>query len=118
MKNLFKLADDEVPDNISCIRVKHDMTPEEREREKMLQLEAKQKNEARTDLNFRHVVRGPPWERAVVEVRISKTKQNLRRNTAEKEMTQRKRTETNQLDQAQQQEEQAPEMPPSQTTID
>ena len=43
MKNLFKLADDEVPDNISCIRVKHDMTPEEREREKMLQLEAKQK---------------------------------------------------------------------------
>ena len=60
MKNLFKLADDEVPDHISCVRVKHDMTQEEREIEKWLQLEAKQENEAKTDLNFRHVVRGTP----------------------------------------------------------
>ena len=36
------------------------MTPEERQCEKMLQLEAKQKNEAMTDLNFRHVVSTPP----------------------------------------------------------
>ena len=43
MKNLFKLADDEVPDYISCFRVKHDMSPEEREHEKMLPVEAKQK---------------------------------------------------------------------------
>ena len=58
MKNLYKLVD--ADESFKRMSVKHDMTREERQKDKALREQAG---------NFRYVVRGLPWE-----IQISKTK--------------------------------------------
>ena len=43
MKNIFRLGEEEVPDDFADISVKHDMTPSERETEKELRKQAREK---------------------------------------------------------------------------
>ena len=75
MKGLYKLGHDGTPEYLSRVSIKHDMTPDERIVDKGLQADARQKNEQNQDLNIRYVVRGPPWERKVVTVKIKRRKE-------------------------------------------
>lgn len=67
MKNAHKLSSSK-SDYFITIGIKHDMTKEERQRDKDLKKEAKDRTEKETE-NFVHVVRGMPWERKIVRVR-------------------------------------------------
>ncbi len=65
MKNLHNLRNS--PYN--HVSVKHDMTRQEREEEKKLREEARQKNEEENDPNFHYLVRGLPWDRKITKVK-------------------------------------------------
>ena len=69
MKNLYKLSKAAIPYKGISVRVKDDMTKQEREVDKKLQEEAKKSNERDPDSDFFFRVRGLPWERKVVKVR-------------------------------------------------
>jgi len=64
MKNLYRLKDSD-----SKISVRHDMTRDEREEDKSLRVEAKEKNETNQDHNVFYIVRGEPGDRRVVKVK-------------------------------------------------
>lgn len=66
MTNLSELRNADEP--FDEMRVQHDMTPSERETEKKLIAEAKEKSEADSE-NFFYVVRGLPGNRKVVQVK-------------------------------------------------
>ena len=68
MKKLFRLGEEEVPDDFADISVKHDMTPSERETEKALRKQAREKTTEQREKNVKFVVRGPPWERMIVKM--------------------------------------------------
>lgn len=69
MKNVHKLqyVDEEYFQHIG---IKHDMTQEQRERDFALRREAKALQEVDESGNFRYLVRGQPWDRKIVKVRI------------------------------------------------
>ncbi|KAH3809142.1 hypothetical protein DPMN_137505 [Dreissena polymorpha] len=50
------------------------MSYDERQKEKELRKEAKDKTEAEKDPNFRYLVRGPQWDRKIVRVKSFKAK--------------------------------------------
>ena len=81
MRNLYKLGGTEIPEYLQKVSVKHDFTPEERERDRDCQHEAKEKNERNLDLTKIYVVRGPPWERKVVAVTRKARPQQTRRES-------------------------------------
>lgn len=66
MRNAYKLKNcsDQL---MKSIGISHDMNKEERQRDKELRSEAKKKNMAAQGTEFFYVVRGHPWERAIVE---------------------------------------------------
>ena len=68
MKKIFRLGEEEVPDDFADISVKHDMTPSERETEKALRKQAREKTTEQQEKNVEFVVRGPPWERVIVKM--------------------------------------------------
>ena len=70
MKKLFKLGDDDVPEDMANIAVKHDMTPAEREADRDLRKQAKEKTVQLNQKNIKFVVRGPPWEREIVKMEL------------------------------------------------
>lgn len=76
MTNLYRLGNNDNIKWIKNISVKNDMTPQERERDKILRKEAKEKNEVNTEENFVYLVRGPPWQRVVTKVRKKKQSKN------------------------------------------
>ena len=59
MKKLFRLGDDDVPEDMANIAVKHDMTPAEREADKELRKQAKEKTVQLNQKNIKFVVRAP-----------------------------------------------------------
>lgn len=67
MRSIFKLRNTE-NNMLKRMRVAHDMTLEERQTDKKLRTEAKEKNEIERG-NFLYVVRGHPWERYILKVR-------------------------------------------------
>lgn len=67
MKSIYKLRNTE-NNMLKRMRVAHDMTLEERQTDKELRTEAKEKNETERG-NFFYVVRGQPWERYILKVR-------------------------------------------------
>ena len=67
MKNAFRLSTSDSA-YFRSIGIKHDMTKEERLRDRELKIEAKEKTEKETE-NFMYVVRGLPWERRIVKIR-------------------------------------------------
>ena len=70
MKKLFRLANDDTPDELKRISVKHDMTPSEREHDKELRNRAREMNEVNEDLNIKFKVTGPPWERKISKINV------------------------------------------------
>ena len=79
MTNLYKLGGKDVPETLKKVSVKHDFSPEEREIDRNLQREAKEKNEENSDLTKVYVVRGPPWERRVKAIH-RKTRAQVNQN--------------------------------------
>ena len=78
MKNLRKLKGAKKPwDKIS---VRNDLSREEREAEKILRDEARERSNRELDPNFHFQLRGPPWDRKIQRVR-------KRENTREQEET-------------------------------
>ena len=73
MKNVHKLRNAE--DKFRTMSVKHDMTQEEREHDKKLRNEAKEKQEKDKNGNFLYVVRGMPWERHIQKIKVKKTQE-------------------------------------------
>ena len=70
MSNVRKLRTaDEKFKSISKV---HDMTKRERELNKEKVKQAKEKNEENESGDYQYVVRGPPWERKVVKVKVKK----------------------------------------------
>jgi TolB-like protein len=68
MRNLYKLGQEDISDMFHNISVKHDMTPDEREKEKVLRSKTKEMNEVCEEKNVKYVVRGPPWEREITKM--------------------------------------------------
>ena len=61
MRNLFQLKDSlTISETYGKIRIRHDMTPEDRAAHRDLHDEVRRRNQERTDLNYMSVVRGPP----------------------------------------------------------
>ena len=56
--------------------VTHDMTRSEREQNKLTVVGAKTLNDNDTSGKDRWIVRGPPWERKVVKIKIKVNRQN------------------------------------------
>lgn len=75
MKNVHKLRN--ADEKYSLMSVKHDMTQEEREQDKKLRAEAKDKQEKDKTGNFLYLVRGMPWERHIQKIKIRKSEQDL-----------------------------------------
>ncbi len=70
-KNLSKLQG--APQKYRSISVQNDLTPKQREQEKLLREQAKKKEEeASGEIKFK--VRGPPWDRMIVKVEAKKQK--------------------------------------------
>ena len=69
MHHLSKLKN--APSEFNNISIKHDMTPDERSREKELYLKAKDLNNESSNpsKNEFYVVRGPVWDRKIVKVK-------------------------------------------------
>ena len=68
MKNLHKLGKAQKP--FSNMVVKHDMSKNDREQDKALQKEAKQRSADNSeDSNFLYVVQGPPGTRKIIKVK-------------------------------------------------
>jgi hypothetical protein len=72
MRNLPKLRQIEPSSKFADISVSQDMTQGERELHREKVSEAKAKNEKETMGNYRHVVRGPPWDKRTVRLRVEK----------------------------------------------
>ena len=70
MKKLFKLGEDDVPEDTANIAVKHDMIPAEREADRELRKQAKEKTVQLNQKNIKFVVRGPPWEREIIKMEL------------------------------------------------
>ena len=68
LSNLGNLAS--ASEDLRSLSVAQDMTPKEREINKKKFAEAKQKNEELGLGDFKFVVRGPPWERKVMKVKV------------------------------------------------
>lgn len=68
MRNLYKLRNAKEP-LFRNVVVYHDMTREEREREKELRKQAKEKSDEEKDTGNFYVVRGKPWKRYLLCVR-------------------------------------------------
>lgn len=68
LSNLGNLAS--ASEDLRFLSVAQDMTPKERENNKKKFAEAKQKNEELGSGDFKFVVRGPPWERKVMKVKV------------------------------------------------
>ena len=64
-KNLRKLQQAE--ENIKILSISHDLTPEEREENRALLAEAKEKEANEPDYIFQ--VRGPPWNRVIIKTK-------------------------------------------------
>ena len=64
-KNLRKLQ--QADENIKILSISHDLTPEEREENRALLAEAKEKEANEPDYIFQ--VRGPPWNRAIIKIK-------------------------------------------------
>ncbi len=68
-KNLSKLQG--APDEYRSISVQNDLTPKQREQEKLLRDQAKkQEGEASGEVKFK--VRGPPWDRRIARIESKK----------------------------------------------
>ena len=80
MKNLYKLKGAAPP--LDQISVKHDMTKQEREQEKILQSEARLKNEENEDPKFKFKVIGLPWERRLSKVKKRETTETAAQDQA------------------------------------
>ena len=52
------------------IAVKHDMTSAEREADRELRKQAKEKTVQLNHKNIKFVVRGPPWEREIIKMEL------------------------------------------------
>ena len=65
MRGLHKLGQDDVPDELLSISVKHDLTIDERKREKELRAVVKEKNDTNQEKNIKFALMGPPWERHI-----------------------------------------------------
>ena len=63
MKGLHKLGSSDVPEELLSISVKHDLTVEERKKEKQLRLTVKENNDKNQEKNLKFVIMGPPWGR-------------------------------------------------------
>lgn len=85
LRNVYKLKNTE-NEMLKRIRVTHDMTQDERQKDSELRLEAKQKNEAETG-NFFYVVTGNPWERHILKLKKKGTPkvQNVQQAQAQAE---------------------------------
>jgi hypothetical protein len=59
-------------EKFQSISIVHDMTTRERELNKEKVKQVKEKNEENESRNYQYVVRGPPWERKVVKVKVKK----------------------------------------------
>jgi hypothetical protein len=68
LRNLPKLRHVQPNSKFAEVSVSQDMTRDERELHKSKVSEAKEKNEKEKG-NFRHVVRGPPWNKRIVRLR-------------------------------------------------
>jgi hypothetical protein len=75
MKNECKLG--KADDKFRMMSIKHDMTQEERDQDKKLRAEAKDKQEINKSENFLYLVKGMPWERHMQKINIRKAEQNL-----------------------------------------
>jgi len=83
MKNVHKLRYSDEP--FRTMSVKHDMTQDERELDKALRDEAKDKQEKDNSGNFIYVVRGMPWERHIQKIKIRKTNEELNLDMVDQE---------------------------------
>ena len=75
MKNVFRLKNTENK-MLKRVRISHDMSKEERQKEKELRMEAKRRNEQEVG-NFFYVVRGNPWERYILKLKKRETQEVL-----------------------------------------
>jgi hypothetical protein len=57
--------------------IKHDMTQEERDQDKKLRAEAKDKQEIDKSEHFLYLVREMPWERHIQKIKIRKAEEDL-----------------------------------------
>lgn len=71
MRNLYKIkaSKSEYTDIFTKVAVTHDMTKEEREREKELREEAKEKNAEEMGQGNFYVIRGRPWNRYLLKLK-------------------------------------------------
>ena len=56
----------EAPEELKVLSISHDYTPEEREENKRLREEAKEKEAS--DPEHKYIIRGPPWNREIIKV--------------------------------------------------
>ena len=81
IEKLFRLANDDTPDEMKRISVKHDMTPSEREHDKELYNQAREMSEVYEDLNIKFKVTGPPWERKISKINVRNQSQRRKIQT-------------------------------------
>lgn len=67
MKNLYKLKNKGEP--FSGMVIKHDMSKDDREKERLLQKEAREKTQQEQTTNFVYLIRGRPGERQIIKVK-------------------------------------------------
>ena len=67
MKNLYKLKNKDEP--FSGMIIKHDMSREDRENERLLQKEARERTQQEQTTNVVYLVRGRPGERQIIKVK-------------------------------------------------
>lgn len=72
MRNLYKLKNAR-SSIFQKVGVTHDMTKEERERDKELKEEAEKRNDAEKDSGNYYVIRGSPWNRYILKVKRRET---------------------------------------------
>ena len=70
MSNVRKLGT--ADEKFKSISIVHDMTKRERELNKEKVKQVKEKNEENESRNYQYVVRGPPWEKKVVKMKVKK----------------------------------------------
>jgi hypothetical protein len=70
MSNVRKLGT--ADEKFKSISIVHDMTKRERELNKEKVKHAKEKNEEKESGDYHYVVRGHPWERKVVKMKVKK----------------------------------------------
>ena len=73
MKNLHKLRNKGEP--FSEMVIKHDMSREDREKERLLQKEAREKTQQEQTTNVVYIVRGRPGERQIIKVKKERNEQ-------------------------------------------